>query len=659
MAKDSFEAALDGFRTWASAPGRSLAGEADADARELEVLFGFMPGYLGVSSPAELRRGHIEEMLLDVYPRKVVVERREDTLETLAALRDFLAYLDDSRALDASRVRQLLSELENIGPEFADAVMEPANWGPGRALMTSMLADGVDMNDPAAVDRWIVNYNAKLESGLFAVDDADVDADLDFGDGDDVDFEDDDEYDELAPGLKELFGLPDEMPPMRLPDEAELVVAARSAPMISRMAALATWAGDDGRPVDEDEELPDDAIADAAAAVGVDSDELRYLYEIAYAADWIDLDEDDDGELRMFAASTAEDWAESHDDEDILMCWDETLEAVLTETLLLPEDDDPEPDIDFEGHGMILVIFMFMLQKAGVTRADIQAIMREGILGEQPLPHVLAYWNEWIEAHGHPADVLLDRLVQLAAVDLPADADGPVYLTSLGLWALRRQLIANDVEIPLLPPAEEMSAVDLLSAAGGMDEDEFDAETGAWLASRDPLQAARELLTLAAVGEPADRVLATGIASRVGEAAEPAWRDVLTVPELASYAKVALTALAGGIPGETDVPGLELAPSDMAWMTTDVLAIFCSEDEEDPAEDYEEEIAGQLAATIPPGQEAMVFDLISRGSHPEAVEVLTMIGQHHPDKKVAKEARKCAYKAATRRASPGASPGKF
>jgi hypothetical protein len=49
----------------------------------------------------------------------------------------------------------------------------------------------------------------------------------------------------------------------------------------------------------------------------------------------------------------------------------------------------------------------------------------------------------------------------------------------------------------------------------------------------------------------------------------------------------------------------------------------------------------------------MVFDLIARGTHPEAVEVLTMIGQYHPDKHVAKEARKCAYKAATRRANNG------
>jgi hypothetical protein len=191
-----------------------------------------------------------------------------------------------------------------------------------------------------------------------------------------------------------------------------------------------------------------------------------------------------------------------------------------------------------------------------------------------------------------------------------------------------------------------------------MEEDEFDAETEAWLASRDPLGAARELLALASVGEPADRVLATGIASKVGAAAEPAWQDVMSVPELTPYAKVALTALAGGVPGESHLPGLELSPEDMAWMTTDVLAILCADsaaddDEDDPGEDYAEELAEQLASTIPVGQEPMVFDLIARGTHPEAVDVLTMIGQYHPDKRVAKEARKCAYKAATRRANNG------
>ena len=51
---------------------------------------------------------------------------------------------------------------------------------------------------------------------------------------------------------------------------------------------------------------------------------------------------------------------------------------------------------------------------------------------------------------------------------------------------------------------------------------------------------------------------------------------------------------------------------------------------------------------IPAGQEPAVFEIMARVPHPDAAGVLTVIGRHHPDKKIAKAARKSAYKAASR-----------
>ena len=255
MAKDSFESALNGFRTWASAPNRSLAGDKDADARELELLFNYMPDYLGISGPAELRHGHIHELLLDVYPRKVVVDNREDTAETIAALRDLLGFLEDTQALTTASAGQLRRELDEVEPEFVDAVMDPSNWGPARAIMSSMLDDGVDLDDQVAVQGWIEQYNAEL-----------TDDDIDFAGPDD------------EPSLKELFGLPDELPPIRLPDDPELAAAARRAPMMAQLAALAEWTGEDGHAIDEDEELYDEDVTDGAASIGVSTDDFRYLW---------------------------------------------------------------------------------------------------------------------------------------------------------------------------------------------------------------------------------------------------------------------------------------------------------------------------------------------------------------------------------------------
>lgn len=54
---------------------------------------------------------------------------------------------------------------------------------------------------------------------------------------------------------------------------------------------------------------------------------------------------------------------------------------------------------------------------------------------------------------------------------------------------------------------------------------------------------------------------------------------------------------------------------------------------------------------VPRGREELLFEAMARLPHPEVTEVLTVLGKAHPDKKIAKLARKAAYKAASRQAS--------
>ena len=133
--------------------------------------------------------------------------------------------------------------------------------------------------------------------------------------------------------------------------------------------------------------------------------------------------------------------------------------------------------------------------------------------------------------------------------------------------------------------------------------------------------------------------------------AEPVWREALDRIELRAYAKGALAALAGGDPAVASLPGLEPDDHDLAWMITDALA---AEGWDDPGDDVGHEpeaLARRLSETVPAGQELAVFELMARVPHPDAADVLTVIGKHHPDKKIAKLARKSAYKAATRQAA--------
>src|SRR6202035_3676375 len=130
-------------------------------------------------------------------------------------------------------------------------------------------------------------------------------------------------------------------------------------------------------------------------------------------------------------------------------------------------------------------------------------------------------------------------------------------------------------------------------------EEEFTTETAAWLSYRTAEPAARELLAVAAASDPASRILAVGVViTEIGAPAEPVWREVLGQAELRTYAKAALITLSGDDPAAAP-PGLEPDDHDLAWMITDAL---------------------------------------------------TVIGKRHPDKKIAKLARKSAYKAASRQA---------
>jgi hypothetical protein len=245
----------------------------------------------------------------------------------------------------------------------------------------------------------------------------------------------------------------------------------------------------------------------------------------------------------------------------------------------------------------------------------------------------------WLGSYGDPARVLVDKLADLHAVTKSGDT---IRLTPLALAALHEQLAEGGIDIPLLPPtAAEMTGDELLAMAEGVSDDEFEAESDAWMAGRGADAGARELLGLAAAADPGERMLAVAAVTRIGADAEPAWRDSLDVPELRAYAKIALASL----PGEQRPPHLEPLPSDAAWITTDLLAIVCDDEFPDP-----DELAATFREAVPAGQEATLFELMWRGTHPDAAEVLAHLGKYHPDRQVAKAARNAAHKATSRRA---------
>jgi hypothetical protein len=466
-----------------------------------------------------------------------------------------------------------------------------------------------------------------------------VDDDLD-----DVSFDDGDFVD-----IKEGFGLPDSLPPLRLPPERELVAAARESRLLERARRLGLWVGDQPRRLTDEGDLPPADAAAAAQALGTapDGPELRLLWELAEGLEFIAFDEESGPDGDSETATTGpgiEDWPDGAD-EDVLDAWDHALAVTASRTLPLALELSDRDDLDFTGTGGAVLVVLFLARTEGMLVTELGELIREPATADLSPGEADPAWRSWVERHGDPAGALLAPLAALGAVEVEA---GAARLTPLGSYAMRLQLIDSDVAVPLLPPVEEMTAVQLVALGTMADQAELAAEAAGWLALRSADTAVAELLAVASAGGPAERMFATSIAADAGPDGRAQWERALDQPTLRPYAKMALTRFAGGADGEV-VPGLDPTMSDLAWVVTDAVAGLAGSvdpDQLDPEERaaHAAMLAEQVADAVPQGQAEPLFEQIRRLDHPGAHTALTVIGKHHPDKQTAKAARTAAFK---------------
>jgi hypothetical protein len=410
---------------------------------------------------------------------------------------------------------------------------------------------------------------------------------------------------EDAEDLAELLGLPEQLPGLVVPPLAELAAAARESELMRRVAALVAWVGE-RREVTDDGDLTEADAAEAVEHLGVTPAELLLCWEVALATDLVVVSAEE-GE----ADANPDLWPTGDDREDL-----GTWTAAFTQILPSVEIDAElagEEDLDFAALGS-LALPMFLVRSAGVPMADLRETAHE--IAAEHLEDDTA-WDAWVAAHGDPAEVLLTRLTSHGAVE--AD-DETARLTPLGLYAMREELVEGGIDIPLLPPVADMTAEGLLSAVGGLTEDELTDLTTDWLAQHE----AADLLTAATEATPEGRVHATTV---LADVPDTPWESVLDDEVLRPYALVSLDRT--------------LEPAEIAYLLVDLLAATA-----DQLGAYDEVAAGELfASVVPPGQEQEVLAAAWRLPHPQTYEVLTLIGTHHPDKQVAKAARTAAHKA--------------
>ncbi|WP_300603765.1 hypothetical protein [Trebonia sp.] len=525
-------------------------------------------------------------------------------------------------------------------------------------LAADILRDAVRVYDRADIQRWLVGYNPLLAAwqvgsvtggfpamtggfpavtGAFPVVTGAFPA--------------------IAPGrggeaetsLKNVFGVGQQLPAVWLPPAGDLAVQARSAPLMSRLEALARWLGPHGRLVTVDDALPGADAADAARWLGVRPGYLSYLWEYALTSGWFELDDEPDGgKTWAVLGETARRWAQG-DDSGALHVWAVVFAAVLASALDVAASLDPAAarKLNFQGQGVAAAVMLFLSRRAGLSLAEVGELVMDGAVGVPASARARRPWDAWVREHGDPAALLLGELAALGAVVIPETDAVAVRLLPLALWALRQQFRLDGVQVPQLAGSTAwLRAADLVAISEGISETEFETESAAWVAGRGPDRAARELLAFAAFSGPRSRLVAVNLTRRIGTAAQRAWRDAMQRPELRGYARIALSVLAGQLPDSTLPLVLDPDPDDLTWVATDLLALACGDESPDP-----EQIAEQFREAVPPGAESWIFGLMSRSSHPDVVQVLTVLGRYHPDRRVARDARRAAHAAERSRAA--------
>lgn len=476
---------------------------------------------------------------------------------------------------------------------------------------------------------------------------------------------------------------PATLPPVLLHPEAELARAALATPLLSRAARLARWAGPDTR-VGAGGELVDEQLPAAAAELGLDTDDpdsaayASEAWRVAVDTGLVEVTDGDEeeGEGALGTVTVGEDLAAltSGSPQDVLGVWLGALDTVYADATVPDMDNlldvlEENGEVDFEELGWDPQAEADFLD--GVLGNLYLLTVGDAVGSEGPVPlPALAASMIVPDDMGEPTDDVLEQvsdammklddqfrlfeplgLVEYQPVDealmvdideaeapLPDDDEdvsryGLVRLTPLGLYGVRARMLEAGVDAPAVGDLADKGADTLLDGTAGFPQAAAQAEIELWLARHEPLGAARELLAAARGGDegaPLRRLRCQQALSLVGVEAEAALREVLDDAELGGLARVWLAEH-----GAADVP----APSEamVFWLTIDTIAAQLA------AEGNSDELQGLVEGLSE--QHSGFFAAAWRVEHPATADVLEAMGRLHPDKKVAKEARKAAFKA--------------
>jgi hypothetical protein len=601
---DDIEAHVKAFATWARGSGR-----AEIEPDVISTFLQLQTEHLGERG---VRPGTLTAVLIDLFPCEVTAD--DDYIAavgpTISAYAEFLRANGEGESADV-----LSAELAEVLPDFKQAMGDPVQWDRAKLLFLEMVDSGVDVNDQTQIDAWVDEFNARPEEKRQPAA-------------------------EMQPYL--------ELPAVRVPERSALAAAARTADHIVMLRRLVDWLGERreitkvGWPrvndaidlaqqmglADEDEIVRRQAFGGIYKATDISS--LTAFWNVALASGIVRTTK-----TRAYPGETAAGLRPEADDEEVLATFEEVFAAATS----------LEPDHVGYTVGPIIEHAVGVLTGLYMGRATPdelkEVIVRSELEKDRELwdgPDAAYPYAASFDVPGADDDLaqrkarwLGDLLEWLAGFGLLTFDAENVQLTSLGLWAVSGQLSANGVSAPIVEPLTNATAVELLAGLAGLDTEDAAEERDAWIAGRGPAEAAGEVLSAASAGDSAARLMAMDVLIAIGEPAVAPLKEWLDDPEI--WRHVAQILELRGVPSPR-----RLTEPDRIWMLVEVHSVALSSDA----------ISEDALPTDDPAEAEQILERMARTGHPAAADVLTRIGDLHGDKRIAKAARKAAFKVRSR-----------
>ncbi|MGR6921577.1 hypothetical protein ACU635_45660 [[Actinomadura] parvosata] len=131
--------AIDDLRAW----GRAREVEVDAD--EVRLLCDYASDYLNVNELGDFTPETFDELLLSIYPRKVIAPP-ESAPETIAAARTLVDYLHEAAQVSGETAARMRERLDAIGPRMAEALADTSNFGMAKSLFSSIGPESLEQS---------------------------------------------------------------------------------------------------------------------------------------------------------------------------------------------------------------------------------------------------------------------------------------------------------------------------------------------------------------------------------------------------------------------------------------------------------------------------------------------------------------------------------